>query len=477
MKVINHCCLPLVIAFCNLLILLPNNSVAQSSNDNYRSDTDKLTAEFHRQRREVLRSNLPDSSCAIIFAAPERIRSADVDYKYHQNPDFYYLTGLNEPNALLIIWKQFRLVEGVKTNEIIFVQPRNASKEKWYGKRLGTTQVRDLLGITNAYSSEDFDSMQGLFTGLSQILYQGIPKGIVNDRQNKSDLFDLVESFQLKSEYPTAKHDDFLLGKALRSMREIKTPEEIKLLQKAAEISVVAHTEMMKALNPAMTEFKIQAVGEYFFKSMGAEAPAYPSICGAAENSCILHYQTNRRILNDGDLLLLDMGAEYHGYAADITRTLPVNGKFSELQSKIYQLVLDAQKAAIAKCIPGNKFSDPDKAARNILSQGLLKMQIIKTADELDQYFPHGTSHFLGLDVHDVGSQGTLKSGMLITVEPGLYFPEGSPCDPALWNIGIRIEDDILITNDGFINLSGALTREIDEMEKIIKEKSIFEEN
>jgi len=465
-----------IVALFNILFFLAGESVAKTP-ENYSSDADRLTAEFHRQRRELLRSKMPDSSCAIIFASPERTRSGDVDYTYHQNPDFYYLTGLNEPNAVVLIWKQFRLIEGVKTNEVIFVQPRNASKEKWYGKRMGTSQAKVSIGFTATYSSEEFNSMEGLFNGLSKILYQGIPNGLVNDRQNKADLFDLVESFQFKSAYPAARHDDYLLGKVVRSMREIKATEEINLLKKAANISVVAHREMMKALKPGMTEYQIQAVGEYFFKSLGAEEPAYPSICGSAENSCILHYQTNRRNLNEGDLLLLDMGAEYHGYAADVTRTLPVAGKFSEQQKKIYQLVLDAQKAAISACIPGNKFMDPDKAARKILSDGLIEMQVIKYPEELSQYFPHGTSHFLGLDVHDVGGYSILQPGMLITVEPGLYFPDDSPCDPSLWNIGIRIEDDILITDDGFLNLSEALEKEIIEIEKIMTEKSIFKQN
>lgn len=466
----------IIFALSCLMILTSVGSVAQTKN-HYQADSDKLTAEFHKERRELLRSKMPDSSCAVIFASPERIRSADVDFVYHQNPDFYYLSGLNEPNAMLILWKEFRLVEGVKTNEVIFVQARDASKEKWYGKRLGTSEVISTLGFINAYPSEEFDMMDGLFNGLSKILDTGIPKGLVDDRHSKADLSDLVEAFQLKSSYPTAKHDDYLLGKLLRSMREIKTPEEIKLLQKAADISVKAHVEMMKALKPAMTEYQVEAIGEYFFMKEGAQEPAYPSICGAAENACILHYQTNRRTLNVGDLILLDMGAEYHGYAADITRTLPVNGKFSEQQSKIYQLVLTAQKAAIEACLPGNNFYDPDRVAKKILSDGLINMQVIKSPDELGRYYPHGTSHFLGLDVHDVGTHGTLKAGMLITVEPGLYFPEGSPCDPALWNIGIRIEDDILITEEGFVNLSAALAKEILEIERTMTEKSIFDQN
>lgn len=449
---------------------------AQISHD-YKSDIDKLSKEFHKDRRDLLRATLPQNSCAIFFAGPERNRSADIDYEFHQDPDFYYLTGLLEPNSLLLIWKDSRTIKGSNTNELLFIRPQDPDKELWTGRRLGIEGAITSLGIQTVYSSEEFESMNELFDGLDKILYKGFPKGVVNDRFNNADLSDLLETFKLKSNYPSQIHDDYLLGKALRSLREIKTPEEISLMQKAADISVKAHLEMMKGLSPGMTEFQVEAIGEYYFKINGAADPAYPSICGAAENSCILHYISNRRQLNSGDLLLLDMGAEYQGYAADITRTLPVNGKYTELQKKIYDLVLTAQKAAINACLPGKKFTDPDLVAKKILKEGLVEMKIIEDPDQLSLYYPHGTSHFLGLDVHDVGMPGLLKPGMVLTVEPGLYFPTGSPCNPELWNIGIRIEDDILITIDGNINLSEALPRETSEIEAIMQEMPFFKQN
>lgn len=458
------------------LSLLIHFAYAQQPSD-YPNITDRLTNQFHMDRREALRSRLPDNSCAIIFSNPERIRSGDVDFEYHQNPDFFYLTGLEESNSILLIWKENRAIEGIQTHELIFVQPSNKLQEIWTGKTIGVSGAMTELGISLAFSSEDFEMIDGCFNGLSKILYTGFPKGLVNDRKTSSDLSDLVEAFKLKSNYPSSLHDDYALGKILRSMREVKLPEEILLMKKANSISIVAHREMMKAIRPGLTEFQIQAIGEYFFKSQGAESTAYPSICGAAENACVLHYQTNQRKLNDGDLLLLDMGAEYHGYAADVTRTLPVNGKFSDTQKIIYNLVLEAQTAAINECKSGNKFNDPDRMARKILKDGLVKLGILKDTEDLGQYYPHGTSHYLGLDVHDVGTPSTLKAGMVLTVEPGLYFPEGSPCDRAYWNIGIRIEDDILITENGFENLTGSLPRETSEIEEIIKEKSIFEQN
>ena len=462
-----------IACICMFVISCTNS---QAQNDvNYKDDSEKLTNEFHKERRALLRSMLPDSSCAVIFANPERNRSADINYEYHQDPDFYYLTGLQEPDAVLFIWKEPRTVEGLNIHELIFVQPRDLKMEKWNGIRLGPAGAMSVLGIEHAFAGEEFETMDGLFENLSSILYSGFPKGLVNDRLKNGDLSDLTEQFKLKSGYPTAIHDDYILGKALKSLRVIKTEEEIKIMQQAASISVIAHLEMMKALKPGMTEYQIEAIGECVFKFNGATDPAYPSICGASENSCILHYQTNRRSLNSGEMLLIDMGAEYLGYAADITRTLPVNGKFSPVQKKIYDLVLAGQSAGIEACMPGNKFNDPDQAARKVIRDGLISMKILNENDDLSMYFPHGTSHYLGLDVHDAGTPSTLKPGMVLTVEPGLYFPEGSPCDPELWNLGIRIEDDILIVQGGYINLSASLPSKTSEIEQIMTEKSTFE--
>jgi Xaa-Pro aminopeptidase len=287
-------------------------------------------------------------------------------------------------------------------------------------------------------------------------------------------LFDLVESFKKNTAFPSRQHDDFLLGKMLHSMRELKTAEEVVMMRKAINISNDAHLEMMRALSPGMTEYQTQAVGEFIFRMQGAAGPAYPSICGAAENSCILHYHDNGRLLKSGDLILLDMGAEYQGYAADITRTLPVSGQFTGIQKKIYDLVLSAQRAAISMCKPGNSFKDPDIAARKVLRQGLMDLGILDESGDLSTFYPHGTSHYLGLDVHDTGTPAVLKPGMILTVEPGLYFPENSNCDPDYWNIGIRIEDDILITGDGHLNLSGNLPVETADIEQVMQSPSVF---
>jgi Xaa-Pro aminopeptidase len=222
-----------------------------------------------------------------------------------------------------------------------------------------------------------------------------------------------------------------------------------------------------------MKEFQAQAIMEYHFKNAGSEYPGYNSINGAAENACVLHYITNLKTVKDGDLLLSDCAAEYHGYSADVTRTVPANGKFTEAQKALYEIVLAAQDAGIAACKAGAPFADIDAASRAVVNAGLIKLGIVANEKEARTYFPHGTSHHLGLDVHDLGPR-VLAAGVVVTVEPGIYIPAGSKCDKKWWNIGIRIEDDILITETGNVNLSKGSPRSVAEIEKMAAQKSIF---
>jgi Xaa-Pro aminopeptidase len=245
-------------------------------------------------------------------------------------------------------------------------------------------------------------------------------------------------------------------------------------MKKVVQMSCEGHNEIMRAIVPGMHEYDVQSIGEYVWKRHGAEYVGYPSICGGEENSVILHYITNRRQLASGDIQLNDMGAEYHGYSADVTRTIPVNGKFSPDQKQIYELVLKAQQAGIDACKPGNDFQAAHKAALSVIKSGLVDLGIIKSESDYRQYFFHGTSHYLGLDVHDAGTGGKLKPGVVLTVEPGIYIAEGSPCDPKWWNIGVRIEDDILITESGHENLSESSPRTVEAIEAMMKEKPVW---
>ncbi|MBP6532419.1 MAG: aminopeptidase P N-terminal domain-containing protein [Bacteroidia bacterium] len=434
----------------------------------YQYDKDLLPASFHTDRREEVRKKMPANSVAILFSNPVRNRSIDNDYTYHQDPNFYYLTGFNEPNSVLIIYKDSISINDHYIHEILFVPIREKSREIWNGRRAGIEGAKIISGVRTVFYAEDFLKRSSLFSDTSlKILHLSMHKGVVNEKANPFDLFELTEYFKSVIDRNTSKGDSFSLSKIFQELREIKTEAEINLMRRSISITCKGFIAMMQSIKPGMTEYQIQAIGEYEFKKFGAETEGYPSICGSKENSTILHYSSNRRTLNDSDLILLDMGAEYHGYSADVTRTIPANGKFTPDQKLIYELVLKAQNAGIKACVVGNEFSSTHKAAVEVLSEGLVKLGIIKDPSDYDQYYMTGTSHYLGLDVHDVGTRTPFKAGTVITVEPGIYIAENSDCDPKWWNIGVRIEDDILITDAGPVNLSAEAPKNVEEIENL----------
>ncbi|MDF2436498.1 MAG: Xaa-Pro aminopeptidase [Bacteroidota bacterium] len=452
-----------------LLSLLPGWSHSQPY------DTDLLTKEFHKGRREALRTALPDSSCAVFFASPERARANDTKFIYHQDPNYYYLTGLNEPNSLLIIFKEPQtFYDTIVTNELIFINNRNPLQESWTGKLLGKEGVKKELGFSNAIINEEFGDFKIDFSKYYKVYHLELPDDAHDDKENKGDLFSLVKHFKEKLNYKRSNKDMFNLAALMANLREIKQPEEMVLMRKAIDMSCEGHAEVMRALVPGMNEYHAQAIAEYMFKKDGSEYVGYPSIVGGGENSCILHYETNRKKLEGGNLLVIDAGAEYHGYTADITRTLPVDGVFSTEEKAIYNIVLEAQEAGIKACKAGSEFRATHKAAVAVIQKRLLELGVIKESNDFMKYFFHGTSHYLGLDVHDAGNYGRLAPGQIITVEPGIYIPAGSPCDKKWWNIGVRIEDDILITSGEPEVLSGKLPKKVEEVEALMKEESLF---
>ncbi len=458
---------------CFLIFLFLSVAELHAQKNNlFRYDSDYPDSSVYSGRRIELRNKLPDNSVAIVFSAPVRNRSTDVDYRYHQNPDFYYLTGFTSSNSLLLIFKDNQSINGNFANEFLFIPARKKQKELWTGRMASVKDADEISGIKSIINACAFDTLFFDFEKFDKILFANLPVGMTDNKQDTCDLSDLVTSFKRKSQFPSPNGDSYILRKTLSGMREIKRESELVLLRKAISISCLGHIAMMKNLKPGMHEYEIQSVGEYVFRNKGAEDVGYPSICGGAENSCILHYETNRRELKNGDLILLDMGAEYHGYTADVTRTLPVGGKFSKEQKIIYNLVRQAQDSAFSMCKPGSEFHDPHKAAVSVIKKGLLDLGIIKDEKEFSQYFMHGTSHYLGLDVHDVGAFGALKAGNVITIEPGIYITADSPCDPKWWNIGIRIEDDVLITATGYENLSGACPSNAADIEMLMKSSS-----
>ncbi len=437
-------------------------------------DIDMLPKEFHAGRRDALRARMPENSVVVVFSNPEQLRSNDVYFQYHQDPDFYYLTGLREPNAAVIIFKENQEISGENVNEILFMQNRNPFLERWNGKRMGVDSAKVKLGFKLVYPGYDFPDMKIEFSKFASVLWMNKFKAYEDNVMDRGDLHSLVKHFKIRMEITNAKSDSSTLRQHMAALREIKMPEEMILLRKAIKLSCDAHIELIKALEGGMTEYQAQAIIEFMFRKAGAEYTGYPSIVGGGENSCILHYNTNRKRLVKNDLLVVDAGAEYHGYTADITRTLPVNGKFTSAQRIIYNIVLEAQLAGIKACIPGNEFRDPHKAALEVIETRLLEQGIISNKKDAIRYFFHGTSHYLGLDVHDPGTYGKLTPGQIITVEPGIYISAGSDCDPKWWNIGVRIEDDILITATQPENLSSFVPKTADEIENLMKKESVL---
>ncbi len=446
--------------------------------------TDYLSKDFHAGRRDALRKLMPDNSVFVVMAFPTRTFSNDVEYLYHQNPDMYYFSGYKEPHSLLIIFKEEQTAsDGSTYKEIIYVQKRDARAEQWTGRRLGIEGAKEKLGFAAAFNGEDFKNAKIDFTKFDKIIFDRLPDDAGTGNRNRSDLAGLIEQFKTiagmtAENSKDAKYDNRLFRELTGKLREIKTPEEMDLIRKAVEISCRGQNEVMKAVHPNMSELEIQGLHEYIHKKYGAEEVGYGSIVGAGANGCILHYMENTKTKIGNDLILMDVGAEYHGYTADVTRTVPANGKFSAEAKIIYNLVYDAQEAAFQTLKEGSKWSDAETAARNVIVKGLVKLGIAKNEEEANSYYPHGLGHHIGLDVHDRSNNKpgwTLKKNMVMTIEPGIYIPPNSKCDKKWWSISVRIEDDALITENGYELLSGFAPRKVEDIEKMIAEKSALD--
>jgi Xaa-Pro aminopeptidase len=480
LKRIFRYCILIIIGFTTSELLLAQPAIEPKEDDFLPKDY--LPASFHAGRREALRAIMPDNSVVAVFAFPTRNFSNDVDYLYHQNPDLYYFTGYKEPHSMLLIFKEEQKdANGNSYKEVLFVQKRNASAEQWTGKRLGTEGVKDKLGISTAHNGEDFLAFNLDFNKFDKIIFDRFPADLPANTRDKADLAHLIQQFRQKAsipeDYSKEKRFDVRAFRELTlKLREIKTDEEVVLLRKAVEISCQGQNEVMKAVNPGMSELEIQGLHEFVHKKYGAENVGYGSIIGSGENGCTLHYEINNKTRVGNTLILMDVGAAYHGYTADVTRTIPANGKFSDAEKAIYQIVYDAQEAAFRLLKPGVKWSDVSNAARETIADGLLKLGIIKDKKEVGKYYPHGLGHHIGMDVHDRGSYGEVKKGMVFTVEPGIYIPAGSDCDKKWWTIAVRIEDDALVTESGYELLSKFSPRKIDEIEKMISQKSALDD-
>jgi Xaa-Pro aminopeptidase len=433
---------------------------------------DGLRPEFHKERRQAVREHLPDNGVAIIFNNPVKNRSNDTEFSYRPNSDFYYLTGFREPNAVLIIFKNPQTIDGDKISDIIYVQARDPRKEQWDGVRLGVEGVKEKLGFEHAYVNTEFMKSPNInWRRLGPILT--FDMATIEGGNHNAPLNEMVEKLKgmsLQREVPGSK----ALNQIMDKLRAVKTDEELVILKRAIDISGRGHIESFKSIKPGVSERAVQGVHEFVHKYMGAEDVGYGSIVGSGNNATILHYvENNVDKLTEG-LILMDVGAEYKGYSGDITRTVPVKGYFSPEEKVIYEIVLAALEAGIEACKAGADFQAVDHAARKVIDEGLIDLGLVRRG-ERHAYFPHGVGHHLGLDVHDRGGRAIFEPGMVLTVEPGIYIPEGSAVDPKWWKIGVRIEDNILITADGYNNLSAFVPKTVGDIERIMKEDGILQ--
>ena len=425
-------------------------------------ETDLVPPAITRQRGDRLKTELPPNTVTLILTNPWRNRSNDTDFRFRPDSDFRYLTGFEEPDSALLLAPSGIEWQGKKVTELLFVNVSDKSSETWLGYRMGPQNAEKLLGIAAAPNGD-------LKTVLSKIAPTNWILSAPPDPNGT--VADMIKSFD--AWHQGIPRDKFSVPRALGKMRVKKEPIELDYLRKAIDASVVGHREAMRTAEPNMWEYEIQAVVEYAFTKLGCEFQGYNSIVGSGPSSCILHYEADRRQMKAGEIICMDVGGEYHGYSADVTRSFPVNGKFTPAQKAIYELVLASQEAGIAACRSGASFQAPHEAATKVLAEGMIRLGIIKSRSELGQYFMHGTSHYIGLDVHDPMGDFTLRPNYVLTVEPGIYIKAGSPCDPKWWNIGVRIEDDILVTEGEPVNLSAGAPRKVAEIEALMRQKGV----
>ncbi|CAG0907807.1 unnamed protein product [Cyprideis torosa] len=433
---------------------------------------DQPKIEFQRRRRQLMRM-MGEGTIAVLPSASEHIRNRDVEYPFRQDSDFMYLSNFNEPESVIV------LIPGREQGEfVLFCRERDPLMETWNGRRAGQEGAVERFGADDAFPIGDIDDiLPGLLEHCHTVYYT-----LGRDSEFDQRMMGWVNQLRAQLRSGTHVPHEFInLSFLLHDMRLYKTASEVKMMKAAAQVAVTAHRRAMQTCKPGMFEYEVEAEILYEFRKAGTE-PAYSSIVGGGENGCILHYTENNCELKDGDLLLIDAGAEYRGYASDITRTFPVNGTFSPVQREVYDIVLRAQHAAFDQAKPGNHWDDPHLAAVAELTKGLIEIGLLKgdleTLIKEEAYRPfymHRTGHWLGLDVHDVGDYKvgdtwrTLEPGMALTIEPGLYIPAGSKDVPEkYWNIGIRIEDDVVITKDGCQVLTSAVPTDPVAIEKLM---------
>ena len=428
------------------------------------------------QLEEFIRRMAP-KSVAIIPGAHDTRRSNDTHYRFRQDSDFFYLTGFEEPDSLAVI----RAEKDPKYT--LFVRPRDPEREIWDGRRAGVEGAKSEFGAGEAFPIAEFESKLADFLEGAEILYYRLG----NDRDLDDTIIKEISRMRSLNRKPIHPPQTIIdPATIVHEMRVVKRPEELEIMQAAADIAAEAHVEAMKAVRPGMKEYQVEALIEQVFRRHGAAAPAYTSIVGAGPNATVLHYINNDGELRDGDLLLVDAGAEYKGYASDITRTFPINGRYSPAQREIYDLVLKAQMACVEMVRPGVTHDQLKQHSIEVLTEGMVELGLLKgKPEELikekkhEKFYMHGLGHMLGIDVHDVGryyygeESRALEPGVVMTVEPGIYIaPDTKDVPEKYLGIGIRIEDDVLCTNDGPRVLTTKVPKDPDQIEDLMRDRS-----
>lgn len=431
-------------------------------------------SEFERRRQSFVKSI--GNAVALFSSAPERARSNDTTYEYRQNTDFYYLTGFEEPESILVLAPAHP-----EFKSALFVRPHHKDQEVWNGRRTGVDEAKRLSGVDVAYPIGEFRQRLGSFLETADRLYYSFE----SERWLNDEIIERLKHFRRAIERtdggPLGVIDP---GPILHEMRVHKTPFDIARMRRAVEVSAAGHAAAMRHARPGMHEYEIEAIVEYVFCKSGAQSPAFPTIVASGANLATIHYCTNRDLVPQGSLVLVDAGAEVDYYCGDITRTWPISGKFAPEQREVYEIVLAAQSAALALCKPGAKYNtDVNDAAARVLVEGLVKLGVLGgSADEHlekethKRFTLHRIGHWLGMDTHDVGPYRAggdwrpLEPGMVVTIEPGLYIPD-EPDVPQRWRgISVRIEDNVLITKDGHEVLSSDAPKSVQAVEKLIAE-------
>ncbi len=430
-------------------------------------------AEYARRRKQLM-GMLEANSIVILPSANEKVRSRDTEYPFRQDSDFMYLTGFQEPDSVLV------LIPGREHGEVIlFCREKDREREIWDGLRAGPEGACQQYGADDAFPIGDIDEiLPGLLEGRDRVYYT-----LGKDAGFDQHVMEWVNTIRAKARSGASPPGDFLdLDHILHDMRLYKSAEEVRIMARAAEISANAHKVAMLACKPGIMEYELEAEINFYCAKRGGRFPAYNAIVGGGKNACILHYVENSAKLKSGDLVLIDAGCEFENYASDITRTFPVNGKFSDEQAAVYRIVLAAQEAALEKALVGNHWNEPHDASVQVITKGLVDLGLLKgDVEELIEsaaykdFYMHRIGHWIGMDVHDVGDYKVggewrvLELGMMMTVEPGIYISPDNTDVAAKWRgIGIRIEDDVLISKDGPQVLSIAAPKTVEDIEALM---------